>query len=133
MNYPGETLERENASNANTLSSALREAGINDALIAKKLKDLLEAKHQRWNPKRNSWDEFDDCDTQLAATREIVRLFGGYASEGEDHGVVWINDVFAPRDSSRSEGRERSERCQADSEASGKAPECCTRRKLHGL
>jgi hypothetical protein len=124
MNYPSETRERKNASEASTFSSALREAGINEALIAKKLKRLLGAKHRRWNTKKKSWDEFDDCETQLAATREIVKLFGGYLSESEEPRFTWINDVFPPRCCpSGNECSEYGERCQADTTASGTGPD----------
>lgn len=78
-----------------TCEAALREAGVNEALIAKKLKDLLEAKHPRWNPKKKAFDMFDDYDTQLAAAREAVKIFGAYPSPGEDNQVPLIIDLGA--------------------------------------
>jgi hypothetical protein len=53
-------------------------AGVNEALIAKKLKEQLEAKQTRWNPEKKAFELFADHDARLVALREVIRLFGGY-------------------------------------------------------
>jgi hypothetical protein len=93
-NYPGEKPEREDPTATVTFESALRDAGVTEGLLAKKLKAQLEAKKPRWNPKKKSWEEPDDYETQLAAAREIIKIFGGYSSESENDGeggYIFIN------------------------------------------
>ena len=94
-----------------TYESALRKQGIDEVTIAKKLKSLLDAKKRRWNPKKKSWEEFDDYDIQLAAAKEIAKIFGGYPSEGEGGGGDVMVDLgpLTPKEFRR-DGRERSER-----------------------
>ncbi len=75
-----------------TCEFALREAGVDEALIAKKLREQLEAKQPRWNPKKKAFDLFADHDAQLAAVREVVRIFGGYPSPSEDNQAPLIID-----------------------------------------
>ena len=101
-----------------TCESALREAGVDERLIAKKLKEQLEAKQPRWNPKRNVFQLFPDHSTRLAALREILRLFGAYPSEDEEGqgNITLIMDGITPkkpRDDVRDVG-ERSERSSPD-------------------
>jgi len=64
-----------------TYESALREEGINEVFVARKLKGLLGAQGQRWNPKKESWEKFDDYGTQLSAIREIAKIFGIYPTQ----------------------------------------------------
>jgi hypothetical protein len=99
----------------------LREAGVNETLIAKKLKEQLEAKQPRWNPKKNEFDLFPDHDARLAALREAVRIFGGYLSQSEDKQARLIIDFTDSGLSPlrKSGGRERGEHCQADTTVSG--------------
>jgi hypothetical protein len=119
-NYPGETLESEKLTAAITYESALRDAGVNEALIAKKLKSLLEAKQQRWNPKKKIFDELDDYDIQLAAAKEIIKIFGGYPLESEGGGGTVMIDLgsLTPKEF-RGDGREH---CRADSKVQRVAP-----------
>ena len=67
-----------------TYESALREEGINERFVARKLKDLSGAQGRRWNPKKASWEKFEDYGTQLAALREIAKILGTYATEEKD-------------------------------------------------
>lgn len=57
-----------------TYESALREEGIDEKFVAKKLKGLPRAQGQRWNPKKGSWEKFEDHGTQLAALRRLPRF-----------------------------------------------------------
>jgi hypothetical protein len=102
-----------------TCESALREAGVDEPLIAKTLKEQLEAKQPRWNPKKQAFDLFPDYDARTAALRELVKIFGGYPSDNEERSgesnVYWINDSMPPK-LPRSDDRER---CQTDSKVSG--------------
>ncbi len=76
-----------------TYESALREEGIDEAFVARKLKDLLRAQGRRWNPKKGSWEKFEDYGIQLAALREIAKIFGIYAKDPEDSDVPVIIDL----------------------------------------
>lgn len=93
-----------------TCESALREAGVDETLLAKKLKEQLEAKQPRWNPKKKAFDLFPDHDAQLAALREVVKIFGGYPSESDGGGGTVMIDLgrLTPK-RFRDDGRERSE------------------------
>lgn len=105
-------LERKGGSClAVTCESALREAGVDERQIAKKLKEQLEAKQPRWNPEKKAFDLFPDHDTRLAALREAVRIFDGYPSESDGGGGPVIIDMgpLTPKEF-RGDGRERSER-----------------------
>ncbi len=104
-----------------TCESALREAGVDEALIAKKLKEQLEAKQPRWNPKKKALELFADHNARLAALREVVRIFGGYPSPSEDNQAPLIIDFTdsALSPLRRSDGRKRGEHCQADTTVSG--------------
>ena len=64
-----------------TYESALREQGIDEVFVARKLKDLSRAQGRRWNPKKGSWEKFEDYGTQLAAVREIAKILGIYATQ----------------------------------------------------
>jgi hypothetical protein len=106
-----------------TCESALREAGVDEALIAKKLKEQLEAKQPRWNPKKKAFDLFPDHDARLAALREAIKIFGGYpAAERDDPSraplIIDFTDSWASpfRKGGR---RERGEHCEADTTVSG--------------
>jgi hypothetical protein len=67
-----------------TYESALREEGIDERFVAKKLKDLSGAQERRWNSKKGSWEKFEDYGTQLAALREIAKIFGIYPTQEKD-------------------------------------------------
>ena len=67
-----------------TYLSALRAAGMDEVSFAKKLMELTQAQKPRWNPKKGSWEKFDDYDTQLAAMREIAKILGIYAKVASD-------------------------------------------------
>src|SRR5258708_37708623 len=64
-----------------TYDSALREEGIDEVFVAKKLKALLRAQGRRWNPKKGSLAKWEDYVTQLAAFREIAKSLGIYSSK----------------------------------------------------
>jgi hypothetical protein len=61
-----------------TYESAMREEGIDEVFVARKLKDLLRAQGRRWNPKKGSWEKFEDYYTQLAPLKEIAKIFDIY-------------------------------------------------------
>jgi hypothetical protein len=67
-----------------TCDSALRAEGVDEVFVARKLKDLLRAQGRRWNPKKGSWERFEDYGTQLAALREIAKIFDIYPKDSED-------------------------------------------------
>src|SRR5258707_1351034 len=73
-----------------TYESALREEGIDEVFVARKLKELLRAQGQRWNSKEGCWNKFEDYDIRLAALREIAKIRGLYRkdSEGTDVPVL---------------------------------------------
>jgi hypothetical protein len=80
-----------------TYESALRAEGIDEVFVAKKLKELLRAQGRRWNPKKGSWEKFEDYVTQLAALREIAKILGLYARDSEDaHMPTTINISAIP-------------------------------------
>ena len=106
-----------------TYESALRAEGIDEVFVARKLKDLLGAQTQRWNPKKGSWQKFEDYGIQLAALREIAKILGIYPKDPEDADgpVRTINISAIPMrrervsDGEQSTGRETgdgSERCE---------------------
>jgi hypothetical protein len=64
-----------------TYESALRREGIDEVFIARILKDLLHAQGRRWNPKKESWDKFEDYGIHLAALREIAKILGIYTTQ----------------------------------------------------
>lgn len=76
-----------------TYESALREVGIDEAFVARKLMDLVQAQGRRWNPKKGSWEKFEDHGTQLAALREIAKILGLYAKQSNDSRVPTIIDI----------------------------------------
>lgn len=84
-NYPGEKFE---PGKPTATVSASRDAGINEELIAKELKEQLEAKRGRWNPKKKDHEQFPDNDARLAALRVTIKIFGGYLTENETNGEV---------------------------------------------
>lgn len=63
--------------------SALLEQGVDVAFVGKRLKNMLEAKHRRWNNATQSWETFEDYGTQLEAIREIAKLLGLYPTRKE--------------------------------------------------
>jgi hypothetical protein len=67
-----------------TYESALREEGIDEVFVARKLRDLSRAQGPRWNPKKEAWEKFEDYGTQLAAVREIAKILGIYATQVKD-------------------------------------------------
>jgi hypothetical protein len=67
-----------------TYASALRDVGIDEVFVARKLKDLLRAQGRRWNPKKGSWEKFEDYSTQLAALREIAKILDIYPKDPDD-------------------------------------------------
>jgi hypothetical protein len=106
-----------------TCESALREAGVDEALIAKKLKEQLEAKQPRWNPKKKEFGLFPDHDARLAALREAVKIFGGYPALSEDNHAPVIIDLTDSWMSRPRKSRERGEHCQADTKVPGTTAE----------
>jgi hypothetical protein len=82
-----------------TCESALREEGIDEVFVARKLKELLRAQRQRWNPKKRSWDKFEDYDTQLAALSESAKTLCMYRKdlEGGDVQVLIDMSVIPPK------------------------------------
>ena len=78
-----------------TYESALREAGIDEVFVARKLMDLVQAQRRRWNPKKGSWEKFEDYGTQLAAIREIAKIFGIYGKNSECADVPTTIDISA--------------------------------------
>ena len=78
-----------------TYESALRKAGIDEVFVARKLKDLAQAQGRQWNPKKGSWEKFEDYGTQLAALREIAKILGLYAKDSDDSEVPTIIDISA--------------------------------------
>lgn len=95
-NYPSEKLEREHTTKTVTCESALREAGIDETLLAKKLKELLEAKRPWWNPKKQAFDLFPDDRARLAALRLAFKILGSYPAEREDNELLVINTSEIP-------------------------------------
>jgi hypothetical protein len=84
-----------------TCESVLREAGISEALIAKKLKEQLEAKQPRWNPEKKAFELFPDHDAQRAALREAIKILGGYPSVDDtshDGNVVVDLGILTPKE-----------------------------------
>jgi hypothetical protein len=71
-----------------TYASALRDVGIDEVFVARKLKDLLGAQTQRWNPTKGSWQKFEDYGIQLAALREIAKILSIYPKEEDPDGLV---------------------------------------------
>jgi hypothetical protein len=74
-----------------TCESALREVGVDEALIAKKLKEQLDAKQPRWNPEKKAFELFADNNARLAAIKEAIKIFGGYPSAddtGRDRNLI---------------------------------------------
>ncbi|SRR5712692_4495573 len=83
-----------------TYESALREEGIDEVFVARKLKALLRAQACRWNPKKGSWEKFEDYGTQLAALREIAKILDIYPrqaarKDSENENKVLIIDMSA--------------------------------------
>jgi hypothetical protein len=106
-----------------TYESALRAEGIDEVFVARRLKELLRAQGRRWNPKKGSWEKFEDYVTQLAALREIAKILGIYPKDPEDADgpVRTINISAIPMrrervsDGEQSTGRETGdgrERCE---------------------
>jgi hypothetical protein len=83
MNQFGAVPAREVRPKRDTCESALREEGIDEVFVARKLKDLLVAQGRRWNPKKGSWEKCEDYGTQLAALREIAKIFGIYTKDSD--------------------------------------------------
>jgi len=102
MNQFGAVPTREVRPKRDTCESALRKAGISEALIAKKLREQLEAKQPRWNPKKKAFELFADNDARLAALREAIKIFGGYPSAdieaGLDAGVTIDLGMLTPKE-----------------------------------
>jgi len=76
-----------------TLESALREVGVDEVFLARRLMDLLQAQRRGRNHKKGSWEKFEDYGTQLAALRETNRIFGVYPKDdlNEEDKVVTIH------------------------------------------
>ena len=75
-----------------TVGYALREIGVDEAFLAKKLKEQLDAKQPRWNPRRKKYELVPDNDARLAAIREAIKFLGGYPIERDDNeGPVLID------------------------------------------
>ena len=93
-----------------TYESALREEGIDERFVARKLKDLSGAQGRRWNPKKGTWEKFEDYGTQLAALREIAKILGLYRkdSEGSDVPVMIHLGKLMPKEFREPEDDEQS-------------------------
>jgi len=78
-----------------TYESALRAEGIDEVFVARKLKDLLGAQTPRWNPKKESYQKFEDYGTQLAALREIAKIFDIYPKDDDANGSVRTINISA--------------------------------------
>ena len=63
--------------------SALRGQGVDEAFIAQRLVDMLQAKGKRWNAATKSWETFEDYGTQLAAVKEAAKILGLYPTQKE--------------------------------------------------
>jgi hypothetical protein len=57
-----------------TYESALREEGIDEVFVARKLRGLLRAQWRRWDPKKGCLEKCEDYDTQIAALRRLPRF-----------------------------------------------------------
>ena len=76
-----------------TCESALREEGIDEAFVARKLKGLLRAEGRRWNAKTRTLEKCEDYDAQLAALKEVAKIFGIYRKDSEGSNVPLIIDI----------------------------------------
>jgi len=61
--------------------------------VARKLKELVRARGRRWNPKKGSWEKFEDYSTQLAALKEPAKIFGIYPKDPDDEDKVVTIDL----------------------------------------
>lgn len=68
---------------------------LDEVFVARKLMVLVHAQGRRWNPKKRSWEKFEDYGTQLAAIREIVKIFGIHGRDSEGPTVPTIIDISA--------------------------------------
>jgi hypothetical protein len=93
----GAVPTREVRPKRDTCESALRAEGIDEVFVARKLKDLLGAQGRRWNPKKGSWQKFEDYSTQLAALRETAKILGLYAKDSEEDVPLRIDISAIPR------------------------------------
>jgi hypothetical protein len=59
------------------------------------MKDLAQAQERRWNPKKGSWEKFEDYGTPLAAFREIAKILGLYAKDSDDSRAPTRIDISA--------------------------------------
>jgi hypothetical protein len=76
-----------------TFESALREEGMDEVFVARKLKELLRAQRQRWNPRKRSWEKFENYGTQLAALSEIAKIFCIHRKDSEGEGEQVLVDI----------------------------------------
>jgi hypothetical protein len=76
-----------------TYEAALREEGIDEVFVARKLKKLLRAQGRRWNPKKGSWEKCEDYDTQLAALSESAKTLCMYRKDSEGGDVQVLIDM----------------------------------------
>jgi hypothetical protein len=60
------------------IQEALYAVGVDAVAVAKKLKELLEAKKPMWNPRKRKWDFFPDNAVRLKALQEVFRLLNLY-------------------------------------------------------
>lgn len=71
------------AKHESRLESMLRKEGADEAFIAQRLMDMLEAKRKQWNTATKSFETFEDYKVQLAALEQIAHLLGFYPSKKE--------------------------------------------------
>jgi hypothetical protein len=57
-----------------TCESALREEGIDEAFVARKLKGLLRAEGRRWNPKTRTLEKCEDTTPSSQLLRRLPRF-----------------------------------------------------------
>ena len=67
---------------------------MDEAFIAQRLVDMLQAKVKRWNAATKSWETFEDYGTQLAAVKEAARILGLYPTQKELEGKYKPREVI---------------------------------------
>ncbi len=71
----------------------LRHVGIDEVLIAKRLKKLIRAKEPKWNAATKSWDVFESGSIQLGALQSAIKLLDLEPPKriaGQDGGAIPI-------------------------------------------
>ena len=80
---------------------ALREAGMDEYLAARKLQTLLYARKPYWNPAAGQWNFFPDYAVQMRATEGLLKALDALPRPSADEtyrpSVVIISDLFSDR------------------------------------